>query len=119
MPFQIDTSLHWTEHYIEHGFCVIKGALDSDFCRQGVAEFAKALGTSLPPVQWSTDTLALPHRKGRMPLGPEMQPFMQTIFDQPRFREAIDTMFGDPAAWDGERRTEAFLCVFDAANQQK
>lgn len=118
MAFQIDTNLHWTEHYIEHGFCVIKGVLTPEFCKAGVAAFARALGTDLPPSQWSVDTLAVPHHHGRIPLGPDIQPFLDTIFDQPGHRNVIDTMFGDSNAWNGERHAQAFLCVFDPANKQ-
>jgi len=119
MGFEIDSSLHWTDHYVEHGFCVVKSALDADFCERGIAEYQKALGTNLPPRQWTTYSLEYPHNNGRIDLGVRIQSFVDTVYDQPCVRAAIDTMLGDPGEWSGERNCVPFLCVFDPANPQK
>ncbi|HVF09300.1 MAG TPA: hypothetical protein VNA16_00765 [Abditibacteriaceae bacterium] len=117
MGFEIDNNLHWTDHYVEHGFCVVKGALDKDFCRRGIAAFQKELGTDLPPQQWSTTTLHHKHHSGRMSPGAGLQPFIESVYDEPGLRAAIDTMVGGFDVWSGERSCQPFLCVFDPANE--
>jgi ectoine hydroxylase-related dioxygenase (phytanoyl-CoA dioxygenase family) len=115
--FQIDRSMHWSDHYVEHGFCVIKNALSKEFCERGIEEFKKALGTSLPPREWSTATLSRPHQGGRMTADATIRPFLETAYDQPGIRNMIETMYGSLDAWSGERACGPFLCVYDAENK--
>ena len=117
MGFQIDRSLHWTDHYVKHGFCVVKRALGKEFCDRGIEEFKKALGTTLPPREWSTQTLKGEHGSGRMTVNSSIKPFLQTMYDQPGIRAVIDTMFGSPDAWNGERACGPFLCVYHPENK--
>jgi hypothetical protein len=117
MGFEIDKSLHWSDHYVEYGFCVIKGAIDKEFCRRGIEEFKKALGTDLPPQQWTTESLQCEHSRGRLTRSIDIQPFIQSVYDEPGLRSAIDTMLGSPDQWSGERACHPFVCLFDPANE--
>lgn len=118
MRFQIDTSLHYADHFVEHGFCVIRNALTPEFCRRGIEEFQKALGTTLPPSQWTTRTLNCPHSEGRIGGLTQLQPFVLTLYDQPGIRAIIDTMLG-PGEWSGQRSAHPFLCVYHEENKQR
>jgi len=116
MGFQIDTSLHYTDHFVEHGFCVIRNALTPEFCRHGIEEFQKALGTSLPPSQWTTRTLNCQHSQGRIGGLTQLQPFVLSLYDQPGIRAIIDTMLG-VGEWNGQRSAHPFLCVYHEENK--
>lgn len=118
MSFKIDESLHWTEHYVQHGFCVIRDSVSRDFCTHGIEEISKALDTDLPSNEWATETLSVEHGRGRVNVGNDAEDFLNTIYDQPGFRNAIDTMFGSPDCWTGERHcSRPFVCVYDSENK--
>jgi hypothetical protein len=120
MGFQIDKSMHWAEHFVEYGFCVIKGALSQDFCKQGIAQFAKALGTDLPPQRWTTEELDVKHSHGRVTLRTdELQSYLDSVYDQPGIRDMFATMFGSIDNWNGQRAAGPFLCLFDPANKRE
>ena len=38
MSWKIDQSLHWTDHYVEHGFAVIKHAFEPEFIEPAMDE---------------------------------------------------------------------------------
>lgn len=116
MRFQIDTSLHYADHFVEHGFCVIKGALTPEFRQRGIGEFKKALGTDLPPNQWTTQTLNREHSLGRIGPLTTLQPLITELYDQPGIRAIIDTMLG-AGEWNGARIGQPFLCVYHPENK--
>jgi len=119
MAFQIDTNLHWTDHYVRYGFCVIKRAVPKPFCEAGVAAYQKALGTSLPPQQWSTETLSHEHLHGRINLhDPELRSTLETAYDLPGVQEIAATMFGGYDKWSGMQAAAPFLAVYHEENEQ-
>lgn len=117
MRFQIDRSIHWSDHFVEYGFCVVKGALSKEFCARGIDEFKRALGTTLPPREWTTQTLTRTHSQGRMTPDSSIKPFIESVYDEPGVREMIATMLGSIDTWSGERACHPFLCVFDPKNK--
>lgn len=130
MTFQIDESLHWTDHYVEHGMARIKNALPSSCCDTAVAAIQKALGTDLPPSQWACPPLepnaperlrtvsVFEHQEREDHGQPELQAVLDTIYDQPEIRDIIDTMFGSPDHWDGSRPYQLFIRLFDPNAKQ-
>ena len=45
--FELNTSLHWTEHFVAYGFCVIRRALPQAFCDEGIEIFKQLIGANL------------------------------------------------------------------------
>lgn len=109
MAFAIDRSLHWTDHYVEHGFAVVKGAVGPGFTQPALAEVRRLLGhNDLPFHQWTKGTTPV---RSTVPLS-EYQ-FCNTIYDQPGIRGIIDTMFGSPDEWNGQRAWQLFVTPYD------
>lgn len=119
MPFEVDTSIHWTEHYVRHGFAVIRSVVDRAFCDRGIAVLQKAMNTNLPPEKWSTETLKdVKHSNGRVSLSdPEVAAFCKSVYDQKPFRALLETMHGGPQNVSDERAAHMFVCVFDPKNK--
>lgn len=108
MAFTIDTSRHWTDHYVDHGFAVLRGAVGLDYVREAMAEIQAMLGHNLPLNQWTPKNCPTRSRK---PVS-EM-PVLTRIYDQPGIRAMIDTMFGSPDQWNGDRQFGLFLNPYD------
>lgn len=109
MSWQLDSTLHWTEHYVRHGFAVIKQAVGTDFTRPALDEVQRLLHTDLPPQQWTHavgHTMHLPYDGSNMDILP-------AVYDQPAIRAMIDTMFGSPIDWTGERTFQLFVSAYD------
>ncbi|MCX5660562.1 MAG: hypothetical protein NTW19_12685 [Planctomycetota bacterium] len=118
MAFKIDTSLSYADHFVEHGFCVVKGALSPEYCRRGIEEYNKAVGTDLPPAQWDSKLLRAEESHGRIGALPALQPFVETVYDQPGIANVIETMLG-PGGWSGKRHAAPFICVFHEGNKRE
>jgi len=113
MPFAIDKTLHWTDHYAEYGFAVVKHAITDDFIKPAMEEVKRLLGTDLPPNQWTHEakhTVHKPYDKATMSVLPR-------IYDQPGLRAIIDTMFASPDEWNGERAFQLFVSAYNAEAQ--
>ena len=119
MAFELDTTIHWTEHYVRHGFCVIRSVVDRAFCDRGIAVLQKAMKTQLPPEKWSTETLKdVKHSAGRVPLpDAEVVAYCKSVCDEKPFRELLNTMHGGPQHVSDERAAHMFVCVFDPNNK--
>lgn len=117
MTFLIDESLHWTDHYVKHGFCVIKGLVSKEYCRKAIAAYQRELGTTLPPGEWTAATLQRDDRNGRITIGKGAKEVLDSVYAEPRLRGAIDTMFGSPDRWTGEALCSPFLCVYRSGNE--
>ena len=60
MTWAIDQKLHWTDHYAEYGFAVIKNTLDPKFIDAALAEIREMFGhQNLPLNQWTTKNTPL------------------------------------------------------------
>ncbi|MCX5658371.1 MAG: phytanoyl-CoA dioxygenase family protein [Planctomycetota bacterium] len=110
MTFPIDTKLSWTDHYVEHGFAVLRNLASPDFVRDAMAEVAEMLGHGLPPTQWTAENSPARSRK---PVS--QMPALQRVYDDPGIRNIIDTMFGSPDHWNGQRQFQLFLNPYDEA----
>ena len=54
MTWQIDRSLHWTDHYIEYGFAKIDRAVGPEFTEPAMAEVRRVLGHENRPLnEWT------------------------------------------------------------------
>ncbi|MCE9589720.1 MAG: hypothetical protein K8S99_04270 [Planctomycetes bacterium] len=118
MAFKIDTSMSYADHFVEHGFCVVKGALSPEYCRRGIEEYKKALGTDLPPNKWDSKLFGLEKSGGRVGALPALQPFIDTVYDQPGIRSIMETMLG-PGEWSGKRHAAPFICVYHEGNKRE
>ncbi|MFM1550936.1 MAG: hypothetical protein ACKJSG_16135 [Lentisphaeria bacterium] len=114
MGFEIDTELHWTEHYVEHGFCVIKQAVPEKFCTRALAALQEALETTLPPNEWTAETID-PELVKNMRTRPT--PEAESIYDEPGLLAILEAMFGTDNEWSGVRSAGAFISLHDPANQ--
>jgi len=119
MAFEIDTSMHWTEHYVEHGFCVIKQAVPERFCTRVLATLQETLGTTLPPNAWTTETidpeLVRSMRNGPPP--PAFRTAVESIYDEPGLLAILEAMFENDSEWNGVRSVKTFISLHDPANQ--
>ena len=133
MTFQIDESLHWTEHYVRHGFAVVRGLVDRGFCEEAFAEVSNMVGDERPATESSKydgdkldDPMSRPARwhrpffedPGRTGLTPQNS-VLERLFERPSLRAAIDEMFGDAQAWDGVRNYYIFLNSYDPDSEAK
>jgi hypothetical protein len=109
MTFAIDRSMHWTDHYVEYGFAVIKGVVGDEFIKPALDEIRRVIKhENIPFNQWEKGKTPT-----RQPNGIKEFPFCHTIYDQPGIRSIIDTMFGSPDEWNGERAFQLFITPFD------
>jgi len=118
MRFEIDTSMHWTDHYVEHGFAVIKDLVDRAWIEEAFARVRQKIGTDLPPNEWNTQTVDC-DSSGRIMMDASAVEYLDTVYDDPGLRSMIDTMFGNPAEWSGERLTRAFVSVYNPEAKQE
>ena len=123
MTFKIDESLHWTDHYVKYGFAAFKGLVDRSWCDRALDEVRRIVGDDQPLTEWVNDrpgkynlTDAHPGQwhypffqgPGRTGWTPQ-NPVLETLYNQPRLKAALDRMHGDPDAWDGARNYYIFL----------
>ncbi|MAE62915.1 MAG: hypothetical protein CMJ18_01475 [Phycisphaeraceae bacterium] len=133
MTFQIDERLPWTEHYVRYGFAVVRGLVDRGFCDEALAEVRRVVDDDRPVTRWVkrdgdglNDPSASPGQwhyaffqdPGRTGMTPQ-NPVLETLYDQPRLRAAIDEMFGDARAWDRVRNYYIFLNPFAPHGEAK
>jgi hypothetical protein len=107
MTFTIDSKLSWTDHYVEHGFAVIKGAVGPGFIEPALAEVCELMGNNLPPDQW---TIANTAQRSPRPVN-ELR-FLPQIYDQPCIKNIFEGMFGSASQWDGQRLFQLFVSPF-------
>lgn len=121
MGFEIDTNLHWTEHYVEHGFCVIRRAIPEAFCERTIAAIQKALHANMPPSQWNTETID-PERAAGITdsrnTPPEMRTALESIYDQPELIALTEQMYQSDNAWNGSRMAVCFLKLKNISAEQ-
>ena len=119
MRTAIDPSLHWTDHYVEYGFAVLKNLVTRDYAERALAHVARVLGTNLPPRQWTRETVRAlgGGDSGRITIQREQANaaglLLEQVYDQPGVRSIIDTMFGSPDHWSGERLWLAFVSAYN------
>lgn len=109
MTYQIDTSMHWTEHFVEYGFAVAKGLVKRDFCNEALEQVKKIVDDPRPLDQWSSEKpgdLHEPFRVGRS------DPVLRKLYDQPEIRVAIETMHGGPGVWNERETFYIFLKTY-------
>ena len=114
IAFEIDTELHWTEHYVEHGFCVIKQAVPEKFCTRALAALQEALETTLPPNEWTVETIDPELVKNIRTRPP---PAAESIYDEPGLLAILEAMFGTDSEWSGVRSASTFISLHDPADQ--
>jgi hypothetical protein len=108
MPGNYDNSLSWTDHFAKYGFTVLRGLVDRDFCERGIDRVRQIVGHNLPLSDWSTEntpTLYQPFFEG----GNAPDPVLEQVFQQPRLRQAIETLYGGPGHWDEAKNYYLFL----------
>lgn len=111
MRFEVDTSMHWTDHYVEHGFCVIKQAVPRAFCDEVLAALQQALQTDLPPSGWNTETIdkdLLDKARDPDKQPPHLKAVFESVYEQPDYRALIDTMFGEHNGWGGKPHAHVY-----------
>lgn len=112
--FQIDDSLHWTDHFVKYGFAVLRGQVGRDFTTRALEQVRQHVvgdGRDLPFDQWTTENI---RREQRVP----GDPVLDAVFDQPGVRDIIHTMFGTdqvgaPTGWSGKPLYQIFVNPFN------
>ncbi|MCC7192876.1 MAG: hypothetical protein IT444_08860 [Phycisphaeraceae bacterium] len=109
MTFAVDQSMHWADHYVEYGFAVIKGVVGPEFIDPALAEVCRLLDhENLPLKQWTKENTPT-----RSPVPISEFKVCNAIYDQPGIRRIIDTMFGSPDQWNGQRAWQLFVTPYD------
>lgn len=110
MKTSVDPKLHWTDHYVEYGFAIVKRVIDPGYVAEALDEVKRFVGNNLPIEQWTAANV--PKSKWTADGGPHT-PVLNRIYDQPRVRAVIDEMFGDPTAFNNDRRFKLFIKPYD------
>ncbi len=108
MTFTIDRTAEWTDHYVEHGFVHLKGVVATEFTEPALQEAIQLVGNGLPPEKWTTH-----NAPKRSPVPMDQTSVLPAVYDQPNIRFLIDTMFGSPELWTGERNFQLFISPYD------
>lgn len=111
MASGMDTSLHYTDHFVEHGFAVIKGLVDRDLCAAALKRVGEIIENPLPPNEWTLHNakeLYKPFVEGFTP----PDPVLDQISEHPRLMAVIDEMFGE-LGWNRKRNYYLFLKAYN------
>lgn len=114
MAFEIDTTLHWTDHFVKYGFAVLRNQVSREFIDRSLEQIRRNVegpGRDLPFDQWTVNNVKF---VGEVP----GDPVLDTVYEQPNIRHIIDTMFGtpevgSPTGWSGKPAYRVFLTPFD------
>lgn len=120
MAFEIDPSIHWTDHFVNYGFAVLRNQLDSEFIASAlgrIRENVEGPGSNLPFDDWTVNNV-------KYAGGGAGDEVLDQIYEQPNIRHIIDTMFGTskvgaPTGWDGVKSYQVFLTPFDPGYEPK
>jgi hypothetical protein len=112
MSFQIRRNMHWTDHYVEYGFAVIKNVVGPEFINPALSEIRRLIKNDLPLNQWNKQNA--PTRVD----GSGDNPVLAQVYDQPGIQEIIKTMFGHEDHWNHERAFQLFINPFDPDARQ-
>lgn len=107
-----DETAPWTEHYVEHGFAFVRGLLDASFCQQALERVREIVGCRLPLDEWNTGNVPTLYRPFFQDAGTN-DPVLDRLFDQPRLRAAIESLFGGPGHWNEDRNYYLFLRTYN------
>lgn len=116
--YPIDASLHWTDHFVEYGFAILRGLVSRDYCERAVAEMHRIVDDPRPLTEWTSDQPGnrynIPYYEDPGRCGTvERSPVLEQVFDDPDFLAMIDTMFGGPDVFDGVRNLIVMLRCYD------
>lgn len=107
MTWAIDQKLHWTDHYVEYGFAVIKHVVGDEFVKPAMEEVRRVLEVGdQPPSQWAKKTIHKPYDGTNFPT-------LATVYEQPGVRDAIRTMFGDTNRISPTKAFQLFVTTYD------
>ena len=115
MTFQLDESLHWTDHFVEYGFSVVKGLVDRSFCEEAVEQIKKIVDDPRPLDQWTSEKPGALHEPFRVA---RSDPVLEKIYEQPAVLDAIETMHG-PGKWNGRETFYIFLKPYEPEAKQE
>jgi len=114
MPYELDTSLHWTDHFVKYGFAVLRNQVSPEFIERALARIREQVeggARDLPFDQWTVDNAKF---VGEVPC----DPILDAVYDEPNIRHIIATMYGTsevgtPTGWSGKPAYRVFLTPFD------
>lgn len=109
MKTNYDESLHWTDHFVEHGFGVAKGLVDPEFCNEAVERIKVLVDDPRPLDQWTAEKPGVFHEK----FAGETDPVLDKVYEQRAFMDAIATMHGGHEHWNGRKRYFFFVKPYD------
>ena len=109
MKTSIDPTLHWTDHYAQYGFAVVKSLVAPAFLAEALDEVKRLVGNGLPLDQWTNQNVSPDFRIQC----DATTPIFSRIYDQPQLRRAIDEMFGSPDQFDNVRNFLLFVKPYD------
>lgn len=113
MVFQLRKDMHWTDHYVEYGFAVLRGVVGREFTDPALAEVRRLINKPWGPLtDWNkADVPTRVDSSGSNPV-------LSQIYDQPGIQEIIRTMFAPGDQWNGERAFQLFINPFDPDAKQ-
>ncbi len=114
--YPLEPDLHWTDHFVKHGFAVLRNHLGADFIEAALQRVRALAGVDLPYEQWTTQNV----KRG---VEASIEPAFVAVYDQPKIREMIATMYGTAevgaaTGWSGHRHSRLFLNPFAAGAKQ-
>ncbi|MCX5658885.1 MAG: hypothetical protein NTW19_04090 [Planctomycetota bacterium] len=120
MAFEIDTRIPWTEHFVRHGFAVLRNQVSKAFTDRAMERIRAGLtepARSLPCESWTVANATWAEKPG------PGDPVLDGIYDEPNIRRIIDTLYGtsavgSPTGWSGEKSYQVFLTAFSPEQPQ-
>jgi hypothetical protein len=88
--WELDASLDWADHYLRHGFCLLRGLLDPAAVDAALAEVHRLVSDPRPILEWTADR---PGQRYSVHYAGDA-PAIDALFDQPALAGALARLFG-------------------------
>ncbi len=116
LNYPLEPNLDWTDHFVKHGFAVLRDQLTAQFMERALHRVRLLAGVDLPYEQWTVNNV----RGGSTSF---FDPVFGEVFDEHKVRAMIAAMYGTaeigaPNGWNGARHAPVFLNPFSPGSKQ-
>jgi len=93
LAWEIDEARDWQSHYVEHGFCVLRGLIDGLMCSSALDEARRLIDDTRPLEEW--DSIRPGQRHTVYYYG--QAPAIDELIEHPALSSVLRTFFGQRA----------------------